>query len=107
MSHPALYFSCRKNWLIIEMQAVKREKPMIVSPHNPIDAVTHPDPYPYYADLVASKPIYRDETLGLWIPSSAITVTAVLANDLCRVRPPAEQIPRALQGSPAADIFGR
>lgn len=75
-------------------------------PHNPIAAVTHLDPYPYYADLVAHKPIYHDETQGLWITSSAAAVNAVLTSDLCRVRPLTEPIPKPLLGSPAADIFG-
>jgi cytochrome P450 len=75
-------------------------------PPDPIAAVTHPDPYPYYADLVASKPIYRDETLGWWVVSSAATVRAVLTSAICRVRPLKEPIPRALLGSPAASIFG-
>ena len=30
-------------------------------PADPIAAVTHPDPYPYYRDLVARTPLYRDE----------------------------------------------
>jgi cytochrome P450 len=75
-------------------------------PRDPIAAVTHRNPYPYYASLVAEKPFYRDEALGLWVASSAEAVTAVLTSDLCRVRPPAEPVPRALLGSPAADIFG-
>ncbi len=75
-------------------------------PHNPIAAVPHLDPYPYYADLVAHKPIYHDETLGLWIASSAAAVNAVLTSNLCRVRPLTEPIPKTLLGSPAADIFG-
>src|SRR5438309_903086 len=75
-------------------------------PRDPLAAVTHPDPYPYYASLVAEKPFYRDEALGLWVASSAAAVTAVLTSDLCRVRPPAEPVPRALLGSPAGDIFG-
>ena len=78
---------------------------MTPPPQNPIVAVTHPDPYPYYADLVASRPIYRDETAGLWIASSAAVVTAVLTSDLCRVRPPTEQVPSTLLGSSAADVF--
>src|SRR5712671_6524009 len=45
------------------------------------------------------------QTLGLWVASSAEAVTAVLTSDLCRVRAPAEPVPRALLGSPAADIF--
>jgi cytochrome P450 len=79
----------------------------ITFPSDPIAAVTHPDPYPYYADLVARKPIYRDETLGLWVASSAKIVSAVLKSEICRVRPLAEPIPRLLLGSPAADIFGQ
>ncbi|HEX8037238.1 MAG TPA: hypothetical protein VF510_25510, partial [Ktedonobacterales bacterium] len=78
---------------------------MLPPPEHPVAAVTHPDPYPYYADLVANRPIYRDETAGMWIASSAAMVTAVLASDLCRVRPPTEQVPRALVGSSAGDIF--
>jgi cytochrome P450 len=76
-------------------------------PPHPVAAVTHPDPYPYYAELVARRPLYRDEALGLWVASSAETVTAVLTSELCRVRPPAEPVPGALLGSPAAVIFGR
>src|SRR5438132_658225 len=35
-----------------------------------IAAVTHRDPYPYYARLVAERPIYRDDSLGLWAASA-------------------------------------
>ena len=51
-------------------------------PQDPIAAVTHPDPYPYYADLVAHKPLYYDDRLRLWVASSASVVTAALTNDL-------------------------
>lgn len=78
---------------------------MLQPPRNPVEAVIHPDPYPYYAGLVTSRPIYWDETVGCWIASGAATVAAVLTNELCRVRPPGEQVPTALLGSPAADIF--
>jgi len=74
---------------------------------DPIAAVAHPDPYPYYADLLAHRPLYRDETLGLWVASSAAAVTAALTSELGRVRPPGEPVPKALLGSPAAEIFGR
>lgn len=76
-------------------------------PAHPIAAVTHPDPYPYYADLATRPGLTRDEGLGLWIASSAAAVTAVLSSDLCRVRPATEPVPTALLGSPAGDIFGR
>ena len=75
------------------------------APPDPIAAVTHPDPYPFYADLAVRRPLYRDEALRLWVASSAAAVTAVLTSDLCRVRPPAEPVPAALLGSPAAEIF--
>jgi cytochrome P450 len=79
--------------------------PVRAFPPDPIAAVTHPDPYPFYADLVARRPLYRDEALGLWVAASAEAVTAVLASDFCRVRPPAEPVPRALVGTPAGEIF--
>jgi cytochrome P450 len=77
------------------------------TPAHPIAAVTQFNPYPYYAQLAAERPRYYDAELGLWIASSAEAVAAVLTNELCRVRPTAEPIPKALLGSPAADIFGR
>jgi cytochrome P450 len=73
---------------------------------DPITAVTHADPYPYYADLVARRPLHRDATLGLWVAAGAAAVTAVLTSGACRVRPAAEPVPRALVGSPAGDVFG-
>jgi cytochrome P450 len=78
---------------------------MTAFPTDPIAAVTHPDPYPFYADLVAKRPLYRDPALGLWIASSADAVTAVLTSDLCRVRPPTEPVPPALHGTAAGTIF--
>jgi cytochrome P450 len=76
-------------------------------PADPIAAVTHPNPYPYYERLLAEKPFERDDRLGLWVAASAEAVTAVLTSGICRVRPAAEPVPNALLGSPAADIFGR
>jgi cytochrome P450 len=75
-------------------------------PSDPIAAVTHPDPYPYYAELVAHRPFSYDRALDLWVAASAEAVTAVLSGDACRVRPPSEPVPRSLLGSAAADIFG-
>jgi cytochrome P450 len=77
----------------------------IASPGNPVEAVTHRDPYPYYARLVADASLYRDDVLGLWVASSAETVESVLTSNLCRVRPLAEPVPKALAGSPAGEIF--
>ena len=70
----------------------------MTGPRDPLAAATHPDPYPYYADLVARRPLYRDDGLGLWIAASAAAVTAVLTSEHCRVRPAAEPVPGALVG---------
>src|SRR5262245_49815571 len=77
------------------------------APRDPIAAVTHPDPYPYYADLVTRRPVHRDHTLGLWIACSAAAVTAILTSEQCHVRPASEQVPRAIAGAPSGAIFGR
>jgi cytochrome P450 len=78
---------------------------MTIPPRDPIAAVTHTDPYPYYASLVRERPLYRDEGLKLWIASGAEAVMAVLTSPDCRVRPPDEPVPKALLGSAAGEIF--
>jgi cytochrome P450 len=74
-------------------------------PDDPIVAVTHPDPYGYYARLARERPFHRDPALGVWVASSAAAVTAVLTSPACRVRPTAEPVPTPLAGSPAGEIF--
>jgi cytochrome P450 len=76
-------------------------------PANALAAVTHPDPYPYYADLRAYAEPFRDEEHGLWIAASAAAVAGALAHQDLTVRPAAERVPRALAGGPAGEIFGR
>jgi cytochrome P450 len=76
------------------------------APTTPLAAVTSQDPYPYYAALRVERPLYRDEALGLWVASSARAVTAVLDSPLCRVRPKAEPVPKALLGTAAGCLFG-
>ncbi len=75
-------------------------------PENPIIAVTHANPYPYYRQLLEQKPLYFDKDLNLWVASSAKVVTAIFDHPNCHVRPKSEPIPKALLGSSAADIFG-
>lgn len=79
----------------------------LAEPADPLAAAAHPNPYPYYARLVAERPLHRDERLGAWVAASAEAVAAVLASPACRVRPPAEPVPAALAGSPVGDVFGR
>ena len=68
---------------------------------------THPDPYPYYARLVAERPFHYDARLKLWVAASAAAVSAVLQSPLCRVRPPAEPVPQHLGDGAAAQVFTR
>ena len=88
---------------------------MILSPHywknmeplNAIAAATHPDPYPYYQRLQAGPELVFDQGLGLWIASRAAVIAEVMDNPLCRVRPAAEAVPKAIAGSSAGEIFAR
>lgn len=74
---------------------------------TPLSAPAAPDPYPYYARLVAERPFYRDDDLNLWVASSAQAVEAVLRSEALRVRPPREPIPAAIRGTSAGTLYGR
>ncbi len=76
-------------------------------PGNPLEAVTHPDPYPYYSRLAAARPFDVDHDLGVWVAASHAAVKATLASPLVRVRPASEPVPVGLVGSPAGDVFSR
>ncbi|KFL53979.1 cytochrome P450 [Burkholderia pyrrocinia] len=76
------------------------------NPTDPIAAVTHRDPYPYYAALVDGPPLAFDAALGLWVASRAAAVTAVLGHPACRVRPLDAPVPPALRGTTAGALFG-
>ncbi|MFF0225893.1 cytochrome P450 [Streptomyces sp. NPDC004629] len=75
-------------------------------PATPSTAATHPDPYPFYADLVADQPFGYDTGSGLWVAAGAAAVSEVLAHPACRVRPSTEPVPRGILGTPAGDVFG-
>ncbi|WP_423193933.1 cytochrome P450 [Cupriavidus sp. H18C2] len=78
-----------------------------MQPADPVAAVTHPDPYPYYRALARTRPFHFDQGLKLWVAAGAETVAAVLAHPDARVRPPGQPVPPALAGGPAGDLFGR
>jgi len=71
-----------------------------------IIAATHPDPYPYYAQLRAEGGLMFHQGLNLWVASSARAVAAVLAHPDCHVRPSNEPVPLAIVGGMAGTIFG-
>src|ERR671925_674015 len=74
-------------------------------PENLLTAAAHPDPYPYYAALLAYRPIYREHALKLWVALGAEVVAETLGNELCRVRPAAELVPSAIANAPAGVVF--
>lgn len=76
-------------------------------PTDPLQAVTHANPYPYYAELRKRAPVFKDATTGLWVAARHDTVQAVLGDERLIVRPPAEPVPRAIAGQPAGEVFAR
>lgn len=74
---------------------------------NPVSAVTQPDPYPYYAELVSRRPGYFDEELNAVVLSSAELVGLALAAPGLRVRPVAEPVPAGIVGTAAGEVFGQ
>ncbi|WP_233102059.1 cytochrome P450 [Variovorax sp. IB41] len=76
-------------------------------PVDPVAAVTHADPYPFYAALREGPPLVWNDKLRVWVASRADVIESVLlAHGALRVRPAAEPVPRAIAGSPAGEVFG-
>ncbi|MBB1629046.1 cytochrome P450 [Achromobacter sp. UMC71] len=78
----------------------------IPDPLDPLQAVTHPDPYPYYAALARDRPLYHDARLGLWVASSPGAILEVMRHPAARVRPMAEPVPKGIAAGPAGALFG-
>ncbi|MDQ0588061.1 cytochrome P450 [Variovorax paradoxus] len=79
----------------------------IDTPLDPVAAVMHADPYPFYAELRAGPPLVWNEALRLWVASRAEVIESLLlAHGALRVRPAAEPVPRAIAGSAAGEVFG-
>lgn len=76
-------------------------------PADPVAAVTHPDPWPYYRQLRETRPLYFDAGLGLWVASSQAVISEALQHPALTVRPPGDPVPAALQGTPAGEVFAR
>jgi cytochrome P450 len=85
--------------------SIPRSEEAVLFPDSVLGAATHADPYPYYAALLAYRPVYREHRLGLWVALGTEAVTEILSSDLTRVRPPAEPVPAAIAGAPAGDVF--
>lgn len=76
-------------------------------PAHAVDAVTDPDPYPYYQQLREERPLYFDGGLKLWVNSSQAVIHEALQNPALCVRPPAAPVPSALQGTAAGNVFAQ
>jgi hypothetical protein len=92
--------------IVIEVKIHRQGHYAGMEPKDPIDAVTHRDPYPYYARLLAGPQLHFDAGLGLWIAARVAVVSEVLASPACRVRPATEPVPAAISGSTAGAVFG-
>ena len=80
---------------------------LVDMPVDPVAAVMHADPYPFYAQLRAGPPLMWNEKLRVWVASRADVIASVLlAHGALRVRPAAEPVPRAIVDSPAGEVFG-
>lgn len=76
-------------------------------PADPIAAVTHHDPYPYYASLRDGPSLVWHAPLRVWIASRAGVIEEILQDhDAFRVRPAGEPVPSAIAGQPAGEVFG-
>jgi cytochrome P450 len=76
-------------------------------PVHAIDAVTHPDPYPFYRRLREGPALCFDRALNLWNASRFAVVHEALLASVLRVRPPDEPVPCALVGTPAGEVFAQ
>lgn len=74
---------------------------------NPLSAIQHPYPYPYYAELTRERPFYFDNKLNLWVASDAASVRVILNAPQMQVRPVAQPVPTGLIGTPAGEVFGQ
>ncbi|ODP35199.1 hypothetical protein [Pandoraea sp. ISTKB] len=80
--------------------------PSLSAPANPIDAVVHSDPYPYYATLAERRPFGFDASLGMWVAAGPEALAEVLRHPACGVRPAGKVVPPALADGPAGNWFG-
>ncbi|WP_081549967.1 hypothetical protein [Chromobacterium haemolyticum] len=74
-------------------------------PSDPLAAVVHAHPYPYYRDLAQRQPLYFDAGLGLWVAAGHAAVQAALASATCRVRPLEQPAPPLLGDGGVARTF--
>jgi len=65
----------------------------IAPPTDPLAAVSHPDPYAYYAELATSERPDWDDRLGLWIVANPAHVAQIMRHPDAHVVPPTDAPP--------------
>lgn len=78
-----------------------------VDPIDAIAAVSHPDPYPYYAALRGESGVHWFADRKVWALVNAPLVTAALNMEQAKVRPSSEPVPAFMYGTQAGAVFGR
>jgi cytochrome P450 len=86
---------------------VTGNKPMLQYPVDPIAAVTHPDPYPFYAALRAEAGLHWFAERKVWAVVNRPLVSAAFNMEHAKVRPPNEPVPAFLEKTRAGAVFGR
>ena len=74
---------------------------------TPLNAAYAVDPYAYYAQLVAERPFYFDDGIGMWVASSAAAADAVLHHPALHARPAGQQVPQAMAAMTLGGIFSQ
>jgi cytochrome P450 len=78
-----------------------------MQPNNPVKAVNHPDPYPYYQSLLEAPALFFHPELKIWIASRGAVIDEIFSNPHCTVRPNAELVPKVIAGSSAGSVFSQ
>jgi len=79
----------------------------VISPPDPVTAVTSQNPNETYERLRAYGTFFWFETRHSWLATEAASARAILADSDLRVRPPGEVVPPALAGTSVGDVFGK
>ena len=90
-----------------DVNAVLKNQVDPVDPIDPIAAVSHSDPYPYYAALRAKSGVHWFADLQLWALVNAPLITDALNMEQAKVRPAGAPVPAFMHGTQAGAVFSR
>ena len=90
-----------------DVNAVLKNQVDPVDPIDPIAAVSHSDPYPYFAALRAKSGVHWFADLKLWGLVNAPLITDAFNMEQAKVRPTGAPVPAFMHGAQAGEVFGR